>query len=110
MLDVTRGTESDQCTIRVDDRPAQGPRGASLMEVLNRDEDVLPYLCWHPSLGTPKTCDVCWVERDGELVRGCTLRFEDGLKIGIDTPLALAARREGVRPHPGQARALLLGM
>ncbi len=87
--------ETNVCTVYVDGQPVPGPRGAPLIEVLNRHEVRLPYICWHPSLGSPETCDVCWVEVDGKLVRGCTLKMEDGLRVGLAKEKPRAAREEG---------------
>ena len=84
-----------QCTVYVDGRPISGEVGKPLIEVVNRDGVELPFLCYHPSLGALQTCDVCWVEVGGRLVRGCTLRMEEGLRVWINRPAAKRARREG---------------
>lgn len=41
-------------------------------------------------------CDTCWVSREGRLERACTLRVEDGLRIGTCSEEALRARRVGM--------------
>lgn len=90
-----RERNSEQCTVYVDGRPITGPVGKPLLEVVNRDGVQLPFICYHPSLGALQTCDVCWVQVDGKLVRGCTLTMEEGLSVWINRPSAEMARREG---------------
>ena len=84
------------CTLFYDDRPLEGPVDLPLVDFLAAHDIHLPHVCYHRALGALQTCDVCWVEVDGELVRGCTLRSQEGLRIGSRVERATAARHEGM--------------
>ena len=86
----------DICTIVFDDRELRGRRGAPLIDFLAGHGIHLPHVCYHRALGSPKTCDVCWVERNGEIVRGCTLLSEDGMRVASTGGQAVRAREEGM--------------
>ncbi|WP_437269816.1 formate dehydrogenase subunit alpha [Stutzerimonas balearica] len=84
------------CTIRFDGKSLTGTAGAPLIDFLAEHDIHLPHVCYHRSLGSPQTCDVCWVELDGELVRGCTLEAREGLEVTSQVARASAAREEGM--------------
>ncbi|WP_189515129.1 formate dehydrogenase subunit alpha [Kushneria pakistanensis] len=88
--------QTTDCTISYDQKRLTGPRDAPLIDFLTEQGIDLPHVCYHPSLGPLETCDTCWVEHNGELVRGCTLRSEEGLELRSDTDRARAAREEGM--------------
>ncbi|MDY0884722.1 formate dehydrogenase subunit alpha [Dongia soli] len=82
------------CTITYDGQVLTGEADIPLIEFLTVQGINLPHVCYHPSLGPIQTCDTCWIEMNGELVRGCTLRSTDGMVI--DSQVARAAREEGM--------------
>ena len=84
------------CTVQVDGQPLKGAVDQPLIDFLETHRVNLPHICYHASLGPLETCDSCWVEVDGQLVRGCSLRTKEGMRISIDSERAAAARREGV--------------
>ncbi|MEE6801606.1 molybdopterin-dependent oxidoreductase, partial [Escherichia coli O8:H10] len=84
------------CTLFYDGRPVTGPSNVPLIDFLTAGGLKLPHVCYHPSLEPMQTCDVCWVEYNGELVRGCTLKSAEGMEIASRTPLAEAAQHEGM--------------
>ena len=84
------------CTLYFDGRPLTGPAHVPLIDFLTACDVKLPHVCYHPSLEPMQTCDVCWVEYQGELVRGCTLKSEQGMEITSRTPVAQAAQHEGM--------------
>lgn len=100
MADATDCTTTDctasDCTITYDGRPLRGRAGTPLIDFLAAHGIDLSHVCYHRSLGAIQTCDVCWVKRDGQLVRGCTLHAEDGLVVDSADAAATAARREGM--------------
>lgn len=87
---------ASSCTIQYDGVPLIGDADAPLVEFLAAQGIDLPHVCWHPTLGAIQTCDVCWVECDGELVRGCAVRTRDGMSVSSIAPQARAAREEGM--------------
>ena len=86
----------NQCAVVYDGKTLHGQTDVRLIDFLGTHGIVLPHICYHPALGAPQTCDVCWVEVDGELVRGCTLRSRDGLEVSSKVERAHAARHEGM--------------
>lgn len=82
--------------IRVDGRAVTVQTGQSLPAALDEAGVYLPHVCYHPSLGSIQTCDTCFVELDGNLVRGCGVTVKPGMEIGLATEQAEAARMEGI--------------
>lgn len=84
------------CTVIYDGQHLQARPGQLLPDLLAEHGIELPHICYHPSLGPLQTCDVCWVEVDGELQRGCTVRAHDGLVVDSRSRHAQDARHEGM--------------
>lgn len=88
-------SNSSLCTITVDGRQLSGPSDTPLIEFLAANDIDLPHICYQPTLGALQTCDVCWVEVNGELKRGCSVTAQDGLSIRLEDDAPRKARREG---------------
>ncbi|MGP8289744.1 formate dehydrogenase subunit alpha [Vreelandella zhanjiangensis] len=84
------------CTITFDDKTLTGNADEPLIDFLKAQGINLPSVCYHPSLGPIETCDTCWVNVNGEIKRGCTLRTEEGLNVSSQDREAEAARHEGM--------------
>ncbi|MCE8020662.1 formate dehydrogenase subunit alpha [Halomonas sp. MCCC 1A11036] len=84
------------CTIVLDGERLRGRADEPLVDFLKAQGIDLPHVCYHPSLGALETCDACWVEVDGELKRGCTLKSADGLRVDTRGAHVRAAREEGM--------------
>ncbi|WP_150304077.1 formate dehydrogenase subunit alpha [Pseudomonas saliphila] len=84
------------CTIFFDGKPLTGQTDQPLVDFLAEHGIDLPHVCYHRALGALQTCDVCWVEVDGELQRGCALTSKDGLIVNSESERAGAARHEGM--------------
>ncbi|MGQ3902365.1 formate dehydrogenase subunit alpha [Mixta calida] len=84
------------CTIRYNGELLSGDVDVPLIDFLQAQGKILPHVCYHPALPPLQSCDVCWVEYQGELVRGCTLRTHEGLEISSRQPAAQAAQEEGM--------------
>lgn len=89
-------SKAESCTIVFDGKPLEGDHDRPLVDFLSEHGISLPHVCYHQALTPLQTCDVCWVEIDGELQRGCAVRTYDGLSVSSGTPLADAARHEGM--------------
>lgn len=85
-----------KCTVIYDGRALVGRADIPLIDFLESCNVSLPHVCYHPALDPLQTCDVCWVEHEGKLVRGCTLRSHDGMVINSADAHARAAREEGM--------------
>jgi formate dehydrogenase major subunit len=55
--------------------------GQTILEVAQSNESYIPSVCYHPNLGTIQTCDTCFVNANGQLVRACATKAEAGMKI-----------------------------
>jgi len=83
--------------ITVDDERFEYLGGDStVLDFLVRNGFYIPHICYTPGLGVLKTCETCIVEVDGHLVRACSTKLRDGMRIGLNTPRALEARRRAV--------------
>ena len=80
------------CTLSFDGRALTGPADQPLIDFLAAHGINLPHVCYHTALGPLQTCDVCWVETQGKLVRGCTLRSREGLQVTTRGAHAASAR------------------
>lgn len=84
------------CTIMYNGEPLTGRINQPLIDFLQEQGKKLPHVCYHPALPPLETCDVCWVEADGEKVRGCTLTTYDGLAVNSQSDAIRAAQEEGM--------------
>jgi formate dehydrogenase major subunit len=85
-----------EATLELNGMPQAFREGESLLEMLNCLGEILPQVCYHPTLGPLQTCDGCFVEVNGELVRACATPAQAGVKVSTRSPRAEAARREGL--------------
>ena len=83
------------CTIVYDGKALAGKADTPLIDFLAEHDIHLSHVCYHRALGPLQTCDVCWVEHNGELVRGCTLRTADGMVVSSEGQ-AKVAQHEGM--------------
>ena len=89
-------TEETSCTVYLDGKPLRGNANQPLIDFLSEQGVDLPHVCYHPALGALETCDVCWVEVDGDLKRACTLLSHDGLRVDTSAPVVEQAQHEGM--------------
>jgi NADH-quinone oxidoreductase subunit G len=86
-------------TIYIDGTPHQVADGQNLLQACLSLGFDLPYFCWHPALGSVGACRQCAVkqfrdEKDtrGQIVMACMTPADDGVRISIDDPEAVAFR------------------
>ena len=89
-------SNTTNCTILYDGKPLSGKADEPLIDFLAGHDINLEHVCYHRSLGAIQTCDVCWVEINGELQRGCAVRTAEGLTISSEVERARTARHEGM--------------
>jgi formate dehydrogenase major subunit len=63
-----------------------------LIDLINRSDVSVPYVCYHPLLGPVQTCDTCVVEVNGRLIRACATAVADGIEISTQSAKAVAAQ------------------
>ena len=65
-----------------------------LVDLINRVGLKLPQVCYHPQLGPVQTCDTCFVEINGQLVRACATTVTQGMSVSTGSSKARAAQQE----------------
>ncbi|SFL78690.1 formate dehydrogenase subunit alpha [Salibacterium qingdaonense] len=63
---------ADKMAVKINGKEVTVDENVSALNVLTDDEQQVPSVCYHPSLGAIETCDTCIVEKNGELVRACS--------------------------------------
>jgi formate dehydrogenase major subunit len=79
--------------LRVNGRSIDVPAGAPLLVSLERSGVYVPHVCYNPSLGAIQTCDLCFVEVDGQLVRACSTPVREGMVVDTETPRVTSVRK-----------------
>ncbi|MHB8105571.1 MAG: 2Fe-2S iron-sulfur cluster-binding protein, partial [Dehalococcoidales bacterium] len=92
--------------LNIDGREIETQPGKSVLEASLEAGIYIPYLCYHPDLGTTGECGLCAVEVAGrdEPVLACTEPAAAGLIIRTKTEKIAAARRQAMekilKGHP----------
>ncbi|HEK9100703.1 formate dehydrogenase subunit alpha [Bacillus cereus] len=55
--------------------------GQTILEIAQANASYIPSICFHPNLGTIQTCDTCFVNAGGKLVRACATKAEPGMNV-----------------------------
>ncbi len=90
----------------IDGHDIEAQKGESVLDASLEAGIYIPYLCYHPDLGTTGECGLCVVEVVGrdELVLACTEPAVAGMTIRTKTPEIAAARRQAMekilKGHP----------
>ncbi len=84
-------------TIYLDGAAFPADPSERVVDVARRAGIDLPAVCYLAPLGPLQSCDSCWVEVDGALVRACATPARDGLRAAVaSSPRAVAARRTAI--------------
>jgi NADPH-dependent glutamate synthase beta subunit-like oxidoreductase/Pyruvate/2-oxoacid:ferredoxin oxidoreductase delta subunit len=92
--------------LNIDGRDIEAQAGKSVLEASLEAGIYIPYLCYHPDLGTTGECGLCVVEVAGrdDLVLACTEPVAAGMTIRTKTPKIATARRQAsekiLKGHP----------
>jgi NADPH-dependent glutamate synthase beta subunit-like oxidoreductase/Pyruvate/2-oxoacid:ferredoxin oxidoreductase delta subunit/ferredoxin len=92
--------------LNIDGRAIETPKGKSILEASLEASIYIPYLCYHPDLGTTGECGLCVVEAVGreDLVLACKEPATNGLSILTKTQKVADARRQALekilKGHP----------
>ncbi|HZG73393.1 MAG TPA: molybdopterin oxidoreductase family protein, partial [Chondromyces sp.] len=68
-------------SIRMNGKDYTANPGQSILDVAKSQNIYIPSICFHPDLGTIQTCDTCFVQAGGELVRACATKVQPGMEI-----------------------------
>jgi formate dehydrogenase beta subunit len=92
--------------LNIDGRDIEALKGKSVLEATLDAGIYIPFLCYHPDLGTTGECGLCAVEVAGkdDLVLACKETVADGLTVLTKTPKVKDARRQALekllKGHP----------
>lgn len=68
-------------SIQINGKEYTAKPGQTILEVAQSQEYFIPSICYHPNLGTIQTCDTCFVNAGGEMVRACSTKAEPGMQV-----------------------------
>ncbi|MED1203482.1 formate dehydrogenase subunit alpha [Heyndrickxia acidicola] len=68
-------------TVRINEKDMIAHPGQTILEVAQANESYIPSICFHPNLGAIQTCDTCFVNAGGKMVRACSTKVEPGMNI-----------------------------
>jgi len=83
-------------TIRINDKEVHAMPGQKILEAARGQDLYIPSICYHDNLGTTQSCDTCFVEVNGELVRSCSTEAMPEMEISSVSAKAKAAQQEGM--------------
>lgn len=84
----------DNVNVNIDGKDYMIGRDFNFLKFLELNNIKVPHVCYQENLGPIETCDVCIVEMDGKLVRSCSLKPADGMKVITDSRRAKEAQIE----------------
>ncbi|MDQ0245524.1 formate dehydrogenase major subunit [Bacillus fengqiuensis] len=68
-------------SIQINGKEYTAKPGQTILEVAQSQDYFIPSICYHPNLGTIQTCDTCFVNAGGEMVRACSTKAEPGMRV-----------------------------
>ncbi|WP_409294204.1 formate dehydrogenase subunit alpha [Peribacillus sp. SCS-26] len=86
----------DLFSIRINDKEFKAEPGQSILQTAQANGLYIPSICYHPNLGTIQTCDTCFVEVDGKLVRSCATKVQPGMTVDTLSQPVMDAQYEAM--------------
>ena len=83
-------------SVEFDGKEYPAKEGQTILDVAREHNVFIPGICYHPNLGTIQTCDTCFVNVEGELVRSCATKAAAGMKIDTRSEPVKNAQNEGM--------------
>ncbi|HYK71959.1 MAG TPA: formate dehydrogenase subunit alpha [Pseudoneobacillus sp.] len=68
-------------SIQINGKEYSAKPGQTILDVAQSQDYFIPSICFHPNLGTIQTCDTCYVNVGGEMVRSCSTKAEPGMVV-----------------------------
>ncbi|WP_110927954.1 formate dehydrogenase subunit alpha [Bacillus massiliglaciei] len=68
-------------TVEINGHEFTAVPGQTILEIAQSNDSYIPSVCYHPNLGTIQTCDTCFVNANGQMVRACATKAEPGMKV-----------------------------
>ncbi|WML60364.1 formate dehydrogenase subunit alpha [Neobacillus sp. PS2-9] len=88
--------EESSFSVEINGKEYQARPGQTILEVARENDIFIPSICFHPNLGTIQTCDTCYVNVGGNLVRSCATKAEAGMEVDSQSSMAREAQNEGI--------------
>ncbi|MDM5340351.1 formate dehydrogenase subunit alpha [Fictibacillus enclensis] len=73
--------EDNHFSIQINGKEFPATEGQTILQVAKSQNYEIPSICYHPDLGTIQTCDTCFVQVEGELVRACSTKAIPGMQV-----------------------------
>ncbi|MDP4162148.1 MAG: formate dehydrogenase subunit alpha [Bacillota bacterium] len=70
--------------------------GQTILDAAREQDVFIPGICYHPNLGTIQTCDTCYVNVNGEMVRSCATKVENGMTVDTISDPVKDAQNEAI--------------
>ncbi|MFB9275811.1 formate dehydrogenase subunit alpha [Cohnella cellulosilytica] len=83
-------------TIQLNETEYETEAGSTLLEAINRHGIAHPQICYVPEVDPIRTCDTCIVEANGKLVRSCSTKVAEGMRVQLSSDRAKAAQTEAM--------------
>lgn len=83
-------------SVEIDGKAYAAEQGQTILDVAKSQDLFIPSVCYHPNLGTIQSCDTCFVNAGGQMVRACATKVEPGMKVDTNSELVKAAQYEAM--------------
>ncbi|PLR95210.1 formate dehydrogenase subunit alpha [Bacillus sp. T33-2] len=83
-------------SFRINGKEYKANPGQTIVEAARDQDFFIPAICFHPNLGSIQTCDTCFVNVGGELVRSCTTKVVPGMNVDTLSEPVKDAQYEGI--------------
>lgn len=83
-------------SIHINGKAYKAEEGKSILEIATDQKVYIPHICKHPNLQSIQTCDTCFVEVNGELVRACAMQCEPDMNVNTSSDLVKEAQNEAM--------------
>ncbi|HAF0292603.1 TPA: 2Fe-2S iron-sulfur cluster binding domain-containing protein, partial [Salmonella enterica subsp. enterica serovar Typhimurium var. 5-] len=77
---------SGKINVNINGAEVAANENQTILQYLSDSSIDVPSVCYHPSLGPIETCDTCIVEVNGEMVRSCSTKMQNGDVIDTVSP------------------------
>ena len=86
-------------TLIIDDKQAEVSEGTTVLEAAREAGIYIPTLCYHPSLPSDGSCELCLVEIEGKenFPLACVTPATEGMVVHTDTPEIMSLQREALK-------------
>lgn len=78
----------------VEDKVLEAIPNETILTFLLRHNIHIPFICYQPGLDVLESCETCIVEANGHLVRACSTKIGEGMKISISSKRVYEARKK----------------